>query len=230
MTKAEVLKLLKENANERGIENWKRMDPSKRKWSSYGIGLTQLKKLAKTVGKDHALAAELWKEPIYEAKQMAILVEDPKQVTEAQVEKQLTELDFWMLGHVYASTLLPKLPFITAKAEKWRSSKNHIERRLGYSALYEFASSDKSTKDDFFLPIIATIEKKIQGEENLVKDAMNNALWAMGKRSKKLREAALKAAKAIGKIEVDYGDNSCQPLDVIKHLNSDRLKETLGVK
>ena len=37
-----------------------------------------------------------------------------------------------------------------------------------------------------------------------------------------------RAAKAIGPIDVDYGDdNSCEPLDVLKHLTSDYLKKKL---
>ena len=43
--------------NERGIAHW-----NKRSWKlrSYGIGLTQLRKLAKKIGRDHELAAELF--------------------------------------------------------------------------------------------------------------------------------------------------------------------------
>ncbi len=230
MTKSEVLKLLKENANERGIANWKKSDPSNGKWSSFGIGLTQLKKLAKQIGRDHKLATELWKEPNFDAKQMAILVEDPKEVTEKQVDAQLADLEFWMLAHVYVSTLFPKLPFIRDKAPKWRKSKNHIERRCGYLALSGLAASDKTTPDDFFLPIVEKIEKEIKGEENFVRDAMNTALYNIGCRSKQLHSAALKAAKSIGRVEVDYGDNSCQPIDVVKHLSGERVKAKLGVK
>jgi 3-methyladenine DNA glycosylase AlkD len=229
MTKHEVLKLLRENANDRGIENWKRMDPTNGKWSSYGIGLTQLKKLAKKIGKDHKLALDLWEEPNFEAKQIAILIEDPKEVTEKQVDQQINDLEFWMLTHVYASTLFPKLPFIREKAKKWRTSKRDVERRCGYLALSGFATADQTAPDEHFLPIIATIEKNLQNEENFVRDAMNTSLFSIGSRSRKLHAAALKAAKSIGKVEVDYGDNSCQPLDVIKHLNSDRIKMKLGL-
>jgi hypothetical protein len=51
----------------------------------------------------------------------------------------------------------------------------------------------------------------------------------VGKRSKRLNTAALKAAKSIGKVHVDYGDNGCEVLDVVKHLTSPALKKKLGV-
>ena len=58
---------------------------------------------------------------------------------------------------------------------------------------------------------------------------MNTALMGIGKRNRKLNKAAILAAKAIGQVDIDYGDdNSCTPLDVRKHLTSDYLKKKLG--
>ena len=47
MTKTQVLALLKENQNERGIAHWKKSGKKGSKLKSFGIGLTQLRKLAK---------------------------------------------------------------------------------------------------------------------------------------------------------------------------------------
>ena len=47
MTKAEVIKLLRENKNERGIANWKKQGEKGTSLKSFGIGLTQLRKIAK---------------------------------------------------------------------------------------------------------------------------------------------------------------------------------------
>ena len=68
MTKNEVINLLKENKNDRSIEHWNKSDPSKGRWTSYGIGLTQLKKIAKSIEKDHNLAQKLWDENNIECK------------------------------------------------------------------------------------------------------------------------------------------------------------------
>jgi len=61
MTKTQVLALLRENRNERGIANWKKRGAKNGKLKSFGIGLTQLRKLAKQVGRNHTLARQLWK-------------------------------------------------------------------------------------------------------------------------------------------------------------------------
>ena len=62
-----------------------------------------------------------------------------------------------------------------------------------------------------------------------VREAMNGALMGIGKRNRELNTAAIRAARAIGPVDVDYGDdNSCEPLDVLKHLTSDSLQKKLA--
>ena len=60
----------------------------------------------------------------------------------------------------------------------------------------------------------------------MVRGAMAGALIGIGKRSKELNKAAIKVAKATG--PVDYGSSGCEPIDVLKHLTSDYLKNKLG--
>ena len=92
MTKTQVLALLKENRNERGIAHWKKREAKTSKLKSFGIGLTQLRKLAKQVGRDHKLAQQLWKSDIYDAKIIGLLIDDPKQVSREQAEEQVEGL------------------------------------------------------------------------------------------------------------------------------------------
>ncbi len=66
-------------------------------------------------------------------------------------------------------------------------------------------------------------------EDMWVREAMGTALMGIGKRNKTLNKAAIRAAKAIGPLDIDYGpDNSCEPIDLLKHLTSDYLKKKLG--
>jgi 3-methyladenine DNA glycosylase AlkD len=232
MTKTQVLALLKENRNERGIAHWKKRGVKTSKLKSCGIGLTQLRKLAKQIGRDHRLAQQLWKSDIYDAKIISLLIDDPKQLSRAQAEEQVDGLNAGMLSHVFAScdATLAKTPFAFELASDWMESKNDMRRRCGYSLLYELSKKNMKAMDDaFFLGRIDHIRDAIHGEEMWVREAMNTALMGIGKRNKKLNKAAILAAKAIGQVDIDYGDdNSCAPLDVRKHLTSDYLKKKLG--
>lgn len=226
MTKNEVLNLLEENKNEEGIKHWEKTGDEN--LSSYGIGVNQLKKLAKKIGKEHELALELWKQPNYEAKTIATLVEEPKKVTKEQAENQIEDTSFRLLSYSYCSNLLSKVDFKSELAVEWTLSNDDIKRRCAYLLLYHIAKEENNLTEDFFVSYVNLIEEKIQEEENFVKDAMNNALLKIGERSKALNEKAIGVAKSIGRIEVDYGDNSCRPVDVVKHLSSEKVQKKLN--
>lgn len=231
MTKTEVLALLKENKNERGIEHWKKKGAKQSRLKSYGIGLTQLRKIAKQVGRDHKLAQSLWKSNYYDARVVGLLIDDPKQVTKEQAEAQVEELDAGMLTHVFSScdATLAKTPFAFELACEWMDGNDPVRRRCAYGLLYELSKKKVAgMDDDFLLERIHQIQESIHDEEMWVREAMTGALMGIGKRNKKLNKAAIRAAKAIGPVDVDYGDdNSCEPLDVLKHLTSDYLQKKL---
>ena len=78
MKKTDVIALLETNRNERGVEHWKRLGSA---LSSYGIGLVQLRKLAKQIGRNHTLAQTMWRSDIYDARVIGLLIDDPKKLT-----------------------------------------------------------------------------------------------------------------------------------------------------
>ena len=220
MTETQVLTLLEKNKNDRGIEHWKRLTGGK-KGRSFGIGLTQLRKLAKKVGRDHDLAAKLWKSDVVDAKIVSLLIDEPARMTRAQVEKQVDGMS-WMLAHVFCScdATLTRTPFMRELAVAWADSKDDTRRQCGYLLIAELAKDkkDPALDDAFFEPYVERIAKTIRKEENLVRDAMNMVIFAAGGRSAKLNKKAIAAAKAYWPIQVSYGGEACEPLDVLKHL------------
>jgi 3-methyladenine DNA glycosylase AlkD len=226
MTKNEVFALLKEHKNERGIAHWKKR-PSR--LQSFGIGLTQLRKLAKKIGRDHDLAGQLWESDVYDAKVIGLLIDEPKKLTREQAERQVEELEDGLLRHVFATcdATLAKTSFAFDLACEWMDSEDVDRRRCGYALLYELSKKNPKGMDDrFLLGRIDHIQKSIHEEDMWVRESMAGALLGIGKRNKELNQAAIRAAKAIGPIDVDYGDdNRCEPVDVLKHLTSDYLKK-----
>lgn len=226
MTKEQVMKLLEENRNEKGIVHWSKTGSNK--LLSFGMGVTQIKEVAKKIDRNHQLALELWELPVYEAKVLATLLDEPGYITKEQVKRQTKEIDFWLLSNYYCSNLLSKVNFMKEQMEEWIEHPDAGLRRCGFLLLYNYAKDNKNAEDEYFVKYISRIEKEIQTEENFVKDAMNTALFMMGQRSRKLNKKAIDTAKRIGKIEVNYGDNSCQALNVLKHLSSERVQKKLA--
>ena len=235
MTKTEVMKLLGENRNERGVAHWERLaakaGPNVAKLKSFGIGLTQLRKLAKKVGRDARLAKVLWRSDVYDAKILGLLIDDPKQMTREQAEEQVDQLEGGQFAHVFAScdATLAKAPFAFDLAVEWMDTGDEPRKRAGCGLLYELSKKKaKTLTDEFFLERIDRIEKTIHGEPMWVRESMMVALFGIGKRNLVLNRAAIKAVKAIGPVDIDYGDdNRCEPLDVLKHLTSDYMKKKL---
>lgn len=226
MTKQKVIQILEENKNPAGIKRWNEFNVNDLK--TYGIGVTKLKKIAKTIGKNHELALDLWDIDYYDALCISCLVDEPKKVTREQIERQLNKLNFWMLSNLYCNSLLAKVPFMKQLSEEFTDTNDNLKKRCGFLLLYEIAKSKKNIDDDYFINYIKIISEQLQDSENYVKDAMNNALFMIGSRNKNLNNLALEAAKNIGKVHVDYGDNSCQAIDVEKRLLSDIIQNKLS--
>jgi hypothetical protein len=233
MTVSEVLALLDAERDERGAANWKKLGPATAGMKSYGIGLTRLRKLAKRIGRDRQLALALWKADVYDARVIALLIDDPAQVTRDQAEMQVEELAGGMLAHVFAScdATLAKTSFVVELADQWIRSDDPVRRDCGYGLLYETSkfTGRKAPSEEFFLAHVERIANTIDGESDNVRLSMATALMGIGKRSAALNEAALKVARAVGPIEFASASGKCEPFDVAKHLTTDRLKERLRV-
>ncbi|MEM3509651.1 MAG: DNA alkylation repair protein [Nitrososphaerota archaeon] len=61
----------------------------------YGVSIPNLRKIAKEIGKDHELAQQLWKLNSRETRILAGMIDDPKLVTEEQMEEWVKDFDYW---------------------------------------------------------------------------------------------------------------------------------------
>ncbi len=231
MNESQVIAILRKNQSERGTGHWNKMGAKTGGLKGFGIGLTKLRQLAKKIGRDQSLAMRLWKSDIYDAKIIGLLIGDPQQLTREQAELQVEEVGAGMLSHVFAScdATLAKTPFAFELANEWMESEDNMRRRCGYSLLYDLTKKKLAAMDDaYLLGRIEHIRDTIRGEEMWVREAMNTAMMGIGKRNIRLNKAAIQAAKTIGPVDIDYGDdNSCEPLDVLKHLKSEALQRRL---
>lgn len=191
-----------------------------------------MRKFSKLVGRDPALARELWQSDIYEMKIVSLLIDDPKSISLEQVEEQVDQLQGGYLAHVFSScdATLSKAPFVVDLADRWIASKDTIRQQCGYGLLYEISKSKKKTAPDeaYFLNHISLIDQTYENQPIDMLMSMAGALMGIGKRSKPLNVAALKVARKIGSINFDP-DGRCDPLDVSKHLTSDYLVQKLGL-
>ena len=231
MTADEVHALLESHRNERGIASWnKRYADSPLR--TFGVGLTKLRKLAKQVGRDHKLSAELWQSDLYEAKVIALLIDEPKRITREQAEAQVEQLEGGQLAHVFSScdASLAKVSWVRELADDWAVSHDPMRKKCGYGLLYEMSKSKKKSapSDDYFSGWIQTIDSERNDVDVDTLMAMGGALMGIGKRSARLNTEALAVARAIGPIDWDP-TGACDPFEITKHLDNERLRKKLGL-
>jgi 3-methyladenine DNA glycosylase AlkD len=221
MNTDEVLTLLAANRNARGMENWKKTDSE---LSSFGIGLTVLRKLAKKVGRDHELAQQLWQSDNYDARVLGLLIDEPKKLTREMAETQVEQLNHGMLRHVFSScdATLAKTSFVVELCDEWTRSDDPIRRRCGYGLLYEISKDKRKSApgDAYFLAHLDHMRAIQATESRRVRMAMGGAVMGIGKRNKMLNAACQVVATEFGPLE---GEPGCDPFDVMKHLTSDYL-------
>lgn len=183
----------------------------------FGVSVANLRAMAKKIKRDHALARALWASSNHDARCLAMLIADPKQVTADDLDAWVRDLDNYIVTDALTA-LIARTGFTRARMEQWTPSGDEWIGTAGWSLLGHLALSDKTLPDSYFEPYLAAIEREIHGRKNRVRYAMNGALIAIGGRSEGLRALALAAAARIGPVEVDHGETHCETPDAARYI------------
>src|SRR5580765_154264 len=159
-----------------------------------GVAMRDIKALGKTLGSNHDLAAALWDTGVYEARMLASFVDDPAQVTAAQMERWCKDFDNWALCDALSFNLFDRTPHAWSKVRQWSRKRNEFEKRTAFALLWSLTVHDKGAGNGPFLEGLAIIEREAGDERHFVKKAVNMALRAIGKRNPALHAAAVAVA------------------------------------
>jgi 3-methyladenine DNA glycosylase AlkD len=162
-----------------------------------GVRMGEIQKLAKQLGRDHALALALWKTGVYEAQMLCAYVDEPTRVTAAQMDAQARAFDNWAICDTLCFALWVRTPHAFTKIRKWATSREEFVKRASFALLASVALKDKDAGDAEFLRGLKLIEKAATDERNFVKKAVNWALRGVGSRNLALNEAAVALSKKL---------------------------------
>src|SRR4051812_3876307 len=109
----------------------------------HGVSVGDLRSLAKRYGRDHALARDLWATPHYETRMLAAFVDDPAQVTAAQMDRWARDFDNWAICDTVCFHLFDKAAPRWAKIEQWSAKKAEFVKRAAFALLASIALHDK---------------------------------------------------------------------------------------
>lgn len=150
---------------------------------AYGVRVPNMRQIAKEIKKDHPLALELWKYDIHEAKILATMIADPKQLTSELMEDWVKDFYSWDVCDQCIMNFFEKHELAWQKAIEWIDREEEYVKRAGYVLMARLAVSDKKASDDKFTPFFELIKKGATDERNFVKKAVNWAIRQIGKRN-----------------------------------------------
>ncbi|MBW8012596.1 MAG: DNA alkylation repair protein [Chloroflexi bacterium] len=195
---------------------------------AYGIRIPELRKLAKELGKDHQLALELWDSGMHEARILASMLDDPKQVTEDQMEAWVSDFNSWDLCDQCCGNLFDKTPYAYDKVVEWSARPEEFIKRAGFALLAWLALHDKVAPDEQFESFLPLILREATDERNFVKKAVNWALRHIGKRNLSLNSKAIMAAEKMATIDNKAAKWNAK--DALRELKSEKVQERLRKK
>jgi len=223
----EILQKLASRCDFRAVEGMARFGITTKK--VYGGWRTPvLKRLAREIGPDHALAQELWASEVFEARVLATLIDEPEKVTGRQMERWAKDLDNWAVCDGACLNLFRHTRFAGAKCVEWNSRQEEFVKRAAFALMAGLAVANKAASDGTFLQFLPLIRRAAVDERNFVKKAVNWALRQIGKRNKRLNRAAIAAAREIHRL--DSRAARWIASDALRELQSPAVQRRLGMR
>jgi len=219
-----ILKKMKSMANPGNIAGMARYGIRPRS-KVLGISVPSLRAMAKEIGKDHRLALRLWRSGVHEARLLACFIDEPKEVTEEQMEEWVRGFDSWDVCDLCCSNLLDRTELAYRKAFEWSAMDEEFVRRAGYVMMAALSVHDKAADDDQFLAFLPVIIDGSGDERNFVKKAVNWALRQIGKRNRRLNRAAIKAGEEIARSKSSSAKWIAS--DALRELKSEKVQNRL---
>lgn len=195
---------------------------------AYGIKLPLLRDMCKPYKKNHELALALWETGIHEARLMALFIDDPKKLTEAQMESWLRDFDSWDITDQACMNLFGTSPLAYEKVEEWSKRTPEFEKRAAFALLAGLAVHDKKKPDSAFISLLPVIESAADDERNFVKKAVNWALRQIGKRNENLNIQAILCAGRIQ--QMPYKSARWIASDALRELKSEAVQQRIANK
>ncbi|AOM79511.1 DNA alkylation repair protein [Pedobacter steynii] len=178
--------------------------------------LGDLRKIAKEIKMDHALAIELWSRGGFLPRQLAILIMDHKVLTQDVVDK----LDMDIQGHPVnernqlidwlMANQLTKDKKTIALIESWENSPSPLQRRVFWYYQGRLRWVGQVSPDNTAY-LLSAIEANIGGEASEVQWAMNFTAGWIGVYDKKFRERCVSLGKKTGLYKDQMVSKGCTP-------------------
>jgi len=184
----------------------------------FGVSFSQINKLRKRLGLDHALGKALFETGNSDAITLGLMIMDPEALEEGEADRMLEGLSYYMLTDLLVTELVIYRREREVLMETWTASDSEYTARAGYCILNQLAKLEDGLTDDVFRAYLDRIAAEIHRAPNRARQMMNLCVLSIGARPG-LHADALAAARRIGPVAVDHGETSCETFDAVARLS-----------
>ena len=178
--------------------------------------MSDIKRRAKEIKTDHALAEELWASGQYVPRLLSVLVLDKKQLTQSAIDELASD----MLGHAeeernqladwFLANQLTKDRKLISLIEAWEQNASPLLRRLFWyfqARLRWTGQAPPGNTGD----LLVSLEKNMPTAEPVVQWAMNFCAGQIGVHEPKFRSRCIKLGKRVGLYKDEDTPRNCTP-------------------
>ena len=137
---------------------------------AHGISVPVLHALAKKIGRNHALAEQLWATGNHEAKCLATLIGDPARVTSARMNRWALDFDSWDVVDAACCYLFVHAAPAWKKTAEWSRRKEEFIKRAAFSLMAYLAYKDKTAPDAKFIRLLAIIRSESRDDRKRINE------------------------------------------------------------
>jgi 3-methyladenine DNA glycosylase AlkD len=156
-----------------------------------GVPTAKIRKLGKQIGQNSELAQTLWASGFHEARLLAVLVAEPDQFSEKDVERWLNDVVSWDLCDHVCKNLFLQIPYCINQIPIWAYDHREFVRRAAYTLMASVAIHQSDTLEERLDDYLGLIRDGAGDRRNYVKKAVSWALREIGKSGFEAHEAAI---------------------------------------
>jgi len=188
-----------------------------------GVSIIDLREIAAQFEPDHLLALKLWNKQWRETMILATLTDEPKLVTEEQIDYWTKTFENTEIAEQASANLWVKTKFAYVKAMEWCRGKKHIIRYTGVHLIGRLALTDKTAIDEMFEPFFE--ELPTLAKDNKLNTVFYRTVLALGKRSEYLHNQTIELAQ---NLQMSDSENAVkQGEELYEELTSDYFRSAI---
>jgi 3-methyladenine DNA glycosylase AlkD len=168
---------------------------------AFGVSMAAQRPLERKYRRNHRLALDLWATGHHEARILAALIDDPKEVTKRQMKAWAAGFNSWDLCDQACMRVFARTPYVHELVPVWAKGKREFVRRAAFATIAGYTVAAKKAPASEFIAFLPLIEEYATDPRNFVRKAVNWALRQIGKHSPSLHKPALALAKKLAASE-----------------------------